>query len=101
MNPFYVHLRPFSITFLNTVTQKFNVVFYSSFDKELLIFLADKIQTQKLYSTIWVSNSKCKEVKLLSKFHSQRRNKSNIVIVDHDPEVSYNFMTMTRIYWQI
>ena len=58
-------------------------------ERDLLTFVLEKIQAEKLFSPIAISNSKDKGIKKLSKFWNDTRTPQNCIIIDHDPEVSW------------
>ena len=63
-------------------------MFYSSMERDLLTFVLENIQKEKLFSSIAISNSRSKGIKKISKFWNDSRTPQNSVIIDHDPEVS-------------
>lgn len=87
MKDFYIHIRPFTLCFLNTISERYNIIFYSSMERDLLTYVLEHIQREKLFSTIAISNSKTKGIKRISKFWNESRTPQNWVIIDHDPEV--------------
>jgi hypothetical protein len=96
MKPFYVYTRPFYSLFLNTVSEKYKIIFYSSLNTKLMVNLSELIQKEHNTVSIWISNYKSKNIKTIKKIFSKDRNETNVVIIDHDPKVNLPFKTNHR-----
>lgn len=85
----YVYCRPFTRWFLYTLVKRFQITVYSVLRYELLKYIVDKLQKDRICVTTLVSTKDKDEVKKLEYFWSHgSANSSNSVIVDHDPRTA-------------
>jgi hypothetical protein len=88
LRPFYLYLRPFAISFLMKVNQKYNIGIYSSFNKELVYFLLGYLEDQQEYFQSCISSINPNIPKNISKFFDESWNNKNVVFLDFKPEVA-------------
>ena len=87
MDEFYVHIRPFTLCFLNTIAEKYFIIFYSTLEQELLTYILKTIQQDKIFSPISISSFNEKGAKNISKFWGNSISPDRSVIIDCDPKV--------------
>jgi hypothetical protein len=85
----YVYCRPFTRCLLYTLVKRFQITVYSVLKYELLKYIVDKLQKDRICITTLVSTENQEEIKKLDYFWSHgSANPSNSVIVDHDPRTA-------------
>lgn len=90
LRPFYLYLRPFAISFLMKVSQKYNIGIYSSFNKELVFFLLGYLEDQQELFQSCISSINPSIPKNVSKFFDQTWTSKNVVFLDFKSEVAAN-----------
>jgi hypothetical protein len=87
MQPGFVYIRPFTICFLNTIKQKYDIIIYSSYHREFLALILGKLQSEREVFLCWVTNTASEGPKQLRKFLREGRTTKNTLLIDQDPTV--------------
>lgn len=85
--PFYIYMRPFAISLLNKLFQKYNLSIYSWFQRDLILLLLHHIEKESELFEIWVSSNGENWNKYLPNFFNDQWNKKNTIMLDYRPEV--------------
>lgn len=87
MLPGFVYMRPFTICFLNTIKEKYDIAVYSTYHPDFLAKILGTLQQEKEIFVWCITNSSKEGPKRLKKFMNQGRSEKNSLIVDQDPQV--------------
>ena len=86
-NPFYLYQRPFSVSFLCKMANEFNIIVYSSLNKDLLSSILENSSISEFGLKLGIWNNDQNDIKRIQKYFNAEITSKNSILIDYKAAV--------------